>query len=186
MPTGVYPSEKRRGLFKKGNPSPKWMSGKKHSEKTRKKMSEAHKGNTHGFQKGYSFWQGKHHSEEHINKLAETHRGKHHSEEWKGKISKALRGEKNHQWKGGISFEPYPTDWIDSLKDSIRKRDNYTCQMCGVHQDELNGWYKKLDIHHIDYDKNNLDPINLISLCRNCHSKTNTNRNYWTNYFIKI
>ena len=42
---------------------------------------------------------------------------------------------------------------------------------------------RKLDVHHIDYDKKNNDPKNLISLCRKCHMKTNKNRKYWTKYF---
>ena len=91
---------------------------------------------------------------------------------------------KNHpRWKGGKSYEIYPEDWTDDSRDSIRKRDNYICQECGLHQDELKGRFKKLDIHHIDYDKDNLNPNNLITLCRSCHIKTNGNREYWTNYF---
>ena len=38
-------------------------------------------------------------------------------------------------------------------------------------------------VHHIDYDKENNNPNNLISLCRNCHAQTNFKREYWTNYF---
>ena len=41
----------------------------------------------------------------------------------------------------------------------------------------------KLKRNHIDYDKLNCNPDNLISLCNSCHSKTNYNRNYWINYF---
>lgn len=37
----------------------------------------------------------------------------------------------------------------------------------------------------IDYDKDNLDPNNLISLCNSCHAKTNKNRDYWINLFNK-
>jgi len=88
--------------------------------------------------------------------------------------------EKHWNWQGGISFEPYPIDWTDDLKESIRKRDEYTCQLCGIYQNELN---EKLHCHHIDYDKDNLDPKNLISLCRKCHTKTNWNRDYWIKYF---
>ena len=40
-----------------------------------------------------------------------------------------------------------------------------------------------LYVHHIDYDKKNLDMNNLISLCNSCHTKTNYNREYWINYF---
>jgi 5-methylcytosine-specific restriction endonuclease McrA len=93
----------------------------------------------------------------------------------------------NHwNWQGGISFEEYPYEWKDDLKESIRKRDNYICQLCGVHQDELkNGQLEKLDIHHKDYNKKNLNPDNLISLCRSCHVKTNYNREYWLKLFNK-
>jgi 5-methylcytosine-specific restriction endonuclease McrA len=109
--------------------------------------------------------------------------GKKRSEETKRKISEAHKGEKSRFWKGGISFEPYPLDWTDDLREAMRKRDDYICQICEIHQDELNGRFKKLAIHHIDYDKDNLDPKNLISLCGRCHNKTNFDRNYWIDYF---
>lgn len=41
-------------------------------------------------------------------------------------------------------------------------------------------------VHHINYNKRNNNPSNLISLCRRCHSKTNFNREYWLNYFKKL
>jgi len=69
------------------------------------------------------------------------------------------------------------------LKESIRTRDNFICQECGIHQDELD---RNLDVHHIDYNKDNLDPNNLISLCRTCHIKTNFNREDWQEYFENI
>ena len=96
-----------------------------------------------------------------------------------------MAGEKNPFWKGGKSFELYSKDWYSTLREDIRKRDNYTCQECGIHQDELQGFYKRLDIHHIDYNKHNCNPINLITLCRRCHSKTNSNREFWYKYFIE-
>jgi len=103
----------------------------------------------------------------------------------KGKISKTkmMNRENYLTWKGGVSFEPYPIYWTDDLKDSIRKRDDYVCQECGIHQDELK---RKLDVHHINYDKKNLNQNNLITLCRHCHLKTNWNREYWINYFEKL
>jgi hypothetical protein len=47
----------------------------------------------------------------------------------------------------------------------------------------LKSRFKKLDVHHIDYDKKNGDPRNLVSLCKSCHIKTNYNREYWIEYF---
>ena len=41
----------------------------------------------------------------------------------------------------------------------------------------------KLKRNHINYDKQNCNPKNLITLCHSCNSKVNKNRKYWTNYF---
>ena len=98
-------------------------------------------------------------------------KGNHPKTEW-GKR------EKCPSWKGGISFEPYSIDWTDDLKRAIRKRDKYTCQICREEP--------AICVHHIDYDKKNCNPNNLIPLCRNCHPKTNHNRNYWIKYFNLI
>jgi hypothetical protein len=93
---------------------------------------------------------------------------------------KASRGKAHYAYKGGRTPQIYPTDWNNILKEQIRARDNYTCQECGCPEIECN---RRLDVHHIDYDKNNLDKNNLISLCRRCHNKTNHNREYWERYF---
>jgi len=37
-------------------------------------------------------------------------------------------------------------------------------------------------VHHIDYNKKNCNLDNLITLCINCHAKTNYNREYWKEY----
>ncbi len=88
------------------------------------------------------------------------------------------------------SFEPYGKEFNKELKEQISKRDNYRCQQCFRHQDELFIKRKnrkviksKLDIHHIDFNKKNNNPNNLISLCRVCHSQTQLNREGWINYF---
>lgn len=92
------------------------------------------------------------------------------------KWQRSPSGPDHHAWLGGISFAPYPIGWIEKLKEAIRLRDNHTCQLCGSEQREMK---YKLDVHHIDYNKENLDPKNLISLCRSCHPKTNVQREQW-------
>jgi len=150
-------------------------------------MSESHK--------------GKEFSEETKRKISERLKGIHRSEETKRKISKALKGKPNgllgkhwklsektririgqahkgskcYFWKGGISFELYSPAWTSELRQAIRQRDDFICQICGK--------YPAFDVHHIDYNKKNCEPKNLIILCRNCHSKTNYNRDYWIKYF---
>jgi 5-methylcytosine-specific restriction endonuclease McrA len=76
------------------------------------------------------------------------------------------------------SFEPYSVDWTTTLKISIRQRDRYTCQICGKQQGD-----NAFSVHHIDYNKQNCNPENLITLCNSCHSKTNYNRKEWIEYF---
>lgn len=87
------------------------------------------------------------------------------------------RGKNNPHWQGGTSFEPYPPEFNDILKRKIRRRDNHTCAISGE---------PGRDVHHIDYDKTNCLPRNLITLCASCHGKTNTNRKYWENFLSPI
>lgn len=86
-------------------------------------------------------------------------------------------------WKGGISFELYNGDFNTDLKNKIRFRDNYECQICHKKQYELSRY---LDVHHINYNKQNCKEENLISLCPSCHVKTNGNREYWTIVFNNL
>lgn len=82
-----------------------------------------------------------------------------------------LKGNLNPNWQGGKSFEQYGVHWTELLKESIRQRDNYKCKICGLPQNKLAGRHKKLDVHHRDSVKTNCNPINLITLCRRCHTK---------------
>ena len=92
------------------------------------------------------------------------------------------RRENHYNWKGGVSYGDYPLGWNKIFKEQIRARDQYQCQLCGVFEIDC---IKKLHVHHIDYDKKNLDKGMLISLCNTCHMKTNFNREYWQDLFTK-
>lgn len=78
-------------------------------------------------------------------------------------------------WNDGSSYEPYSQEFNKYIKKYIKDRDDYTCQIC----------FKELkddgdiSIHHIDYDKKNSKPDNLICLCFSCHGKSNFNRKYY-------
>jgi hypothetical protein len=95
-------------------------------------------------------------------------------------IRRELKGNKHHNWKGGIGNLPYPFNFNNELKELIRKRDNNTCQLCGRTKVQEG---KNLCVHHIDYIKENLNPNNLLTLCRKCNIKVNYNREYWTKFF---
>jgi hypothetical protein len=96
-------------------------------------------------------------------------------------------GKENPNWHNGISKLPYSIKFTEKLKESIRKRDENKCQLCNI----SNKKHKllttlSLSIHHIDYNKQNCAPNNLISLCNKCNAHVNSNRDYWYAYFKYI
>ncbi len=95
--------------------------------------------------------------------------------------SEHIRGEASRTWRGGLSFEPYTRDWSEALRESIRKRDGRRCRVCGILEKG-----KHHEVHHIDYDKENLAPNNLVALCRSCHSRTNYHRSQWQRFFYGV
>jgi hypothetical protein len=137
--------------------------GKRKSEEWKKKIGIGNKGKKHPKLALY-------------NKLYNSSRV--FTDERRKNISESFMGEKNCNWNGGKSFEQYSRDWNYTLRIAIRERDNYTCQLCGVKQGDITH-----SVHHIDYDKKNCNPTNLITLCRKCHLKTNHNRDKWVAYF---
>jgi hypothetical protein len=92
-------------------------------------------------------------------------------------------GKKNPAYINGKGKEPYSSKWTNELKKQIRKRDDYTCQKCYKKEQK---YFRKLSVHHIDYNKKNCNEKNLITLCHKCHNKTNFNRDYWFAYFVYI
>ena len=62
------------------------------------------------------------------------------------------------------------------IREFIREECGYECQACGLKA-------KNLDVHHIDYNKNNNHPNNLIALCRPHHMMTNYNREEFRQMF---
>lgn len=96
---------------------------------------------------------------------------------------KTLKGKNHPNWIDGRSYKKYPKKFSYKLKNKIRKRDNYICQKCGLKERKS---FRKLDIHHIDYNRNNCNKNNLITLCLKCNIKVNSNRSYWYTYFTNI
>ena len=189
---GKHHTESTRKKIGDGN------RGKIRSEITRKKLSKANKGLLAG-EKNPNY--GKHPSKETIKKLSESLKGntnmlgKHHSPKTIEGIRKRMTGknnpmygvhligDKNGNWLGGKSFEPYTPDFNGQFKRAIRERDNHCCVVCNKPQEELK---RCLSVHHIDYNKLNSFPQNCVSLCRGCHLQTNKNRKAWIVFFQKL
>ncbi len=88
-------------------------------------------------------------------------------------------------WQGGKSYEPYTLDFNKKIKRKIKERD-MICLVCNISFDDLILLNRKIHIHHVDYDKKNSFPQNLVTLCNSCHSKTNANRNHWKTFFQSL
>lgn len=100
--------------------------------------------------------------------------GKPVSDETRLKRADSMRGEKNHNWKGGL------TPLNDRIRKSceyqiwriaVLKRDNYTCRICG----KRGG---KLHADHIKpfalFPELRFEQKNGRTLCIPCHCKTDT------------
>lgn len=86
----------------------------------------------------------------------------------------SITGSKNYNWKGGISKEPYCTDWTKDLKGYVKERDSYKCLNPYCSSSNPND----LNVHHIDYNKKSCGPENLITVCRSCNGRANIDREW--------
>lgn len=154
----------------------------------RKRRSEALKGRImpEGFgERCNQHRKGKELPEQWKRNISNSLKGRKFSEEHLRKLRVASTAEKNYNWKGGISAEPYSIIWNDSkFKNDLKfSRDGGRCwgiNCSGACVDQ------RLFLHHIDYDKMNCHPMNLITVCNSCNVKANHNRGYWTNEYMLL
>ena len=122
------------------------------SEKTRQKISISNK--------------NKIRSDETRKKISKVRMDRKHTEKTKQKMSGSHKGEKNPNWKNGISpitnLRLANSNW-KKLAKRIRERDNYMCLYCKT---EIAN-----NVHHMLPVRlgGNDDEYNLITLCDRCH-----------------
>lgn len=106
----------------------------------------------------------------------------------KREILSSQSGENSHLWRGGVSTGKYsyPKEWNSALKKRIRDRDNHRCQYPDCGYSDLDEGCAKLDVHHIDGNKQNCSEYNLISLCHGHHMFVESEPSNWINYFYDI
>ena len=68
------------------------------------------------------------------------------------------------------------THTLESIKNDLLKEGYVLLSDCWKNS-------SKLTVHHIDYDKQNCSPTNLITLCNSCNARANFNRNYWNRLY---
>jgi len=183
------------------------MKGKKHSEKTKKKMSESGLKNNYmkGRTKELSPWFGKKLHPDTVEKMRQKKLekptkywlGKTRDDETRLKISEANKGkesknkgipllanskDKHWNWKGGIT--PQEKSARKSLngkiwRDAVFYRDDYTCQDCGDKNSKDNAVV--LNAHHIKhfskYPELRFAIDNGITLCYDCHRQKHSKNN---------
>lgn len=171
-------TRKKHSLASMGNKS---RTGMPHSEETKIKMRQS----AIGKNKGNTFWLGKSHTKESKKKQSLSHMGLTdgpHSIETRIKMSLAAKARVaaglHHLYKGGLTREnTLIRQSIESrlAREAAFKRDNYTCQGCGASSASC---HKRvmLHAHHIksfaEFPELRFAVDNLITLCENCHKKT--------------
>ncbi len=85
-----------------------------------------------------------------------------------GKLFKISRA-RVHQIYSGYIQPANRSIQLQILYKSVMKRDDFSCQW----QEKCKGLFrlKDLIIHHVDFNNNNNDRKNLITLCKRCHAK---------------
>jgi len=167
------------------------MKGRVITKEWREKISNAHKGMKHSEETKAKIKTTRLYGDDNPAKRSEVrekislaNKGRKFSEKTRLKMSLAsferFSAPCNHpRWKGGSSKEEYCHVWGDKeFKEDIKERDNYKCQ-------NPDCWDKNCDlvIHHIDYDKKNCHPDNLITLCRSCNARANADKKFWTKLY---
>ncbi len=149
-------------------------------------------------------FKGKKLKTEHCAKISAANKGKTTSQKTRAKLSKASLGrklslehrinlsiamigmnigEKNPSWKGGISFESYCPVFKDKeWREIIYERDKD--KFCW--NPFCFGKSNRKVLHHIDYDKKNCIPFNILKICNSCNTTANFNRDWWQSYYIAI
>lgn len=77
-----------------------------------------------------------------------------------------------------IRTPKYGPEFNTNLKIEIRIRDGNRCMST-----QCSGAYEKICVHHIDYNRYNNDPSNLITLCASCNNLANYNRDWWKTFY---
>ncbi len=142
----------------------RYWKGKERDESTKKKISIGHKGKERSYASGENHpMYGKEHSVQHKEKIRESMIGKN-------------AGEKHWNWKGGKTKRKNrirQSGKYRKWREKVFRRDNYTCQDCGVNGGNLHP-------HHIKsfskYPNLRFNIKNGMTLCKECHMKTDNYR----------
>jgi thymidylate synthase (FAD) len=123
----------------------------------------------HGLQKPMGSWSV---GQTPWNKGKRYRAGWSHTPEMRRRLAEHKRGEKNPQWKGGITKKAISIRrGVEDLRPQILERDGYRCRLCGAR----GGSSMRLDMHHVLPVRARpdlvLDIDNIATVCHPCHLK---------------
>ena len=161
--------------------------GRKTSEETKKKIGDLLRGKKRNkeFCAKVSLGKMGHFvSEETKEKISKANKGKKLSYETRKRMSNSRLGEKSHFWQGGKTKESIKIRHSLEAKlwrETVFKRDNWTCVLCGKRSEKGN---------RVEINADHIKPFALFpelrfaidngrTLCINCHKNTNTYLNRW-------
>jgi len=99
------------------------------------------------------------------------------SQEFKEKISFSMRGSKHPNWKGGIMRGRKDRNLMvyKNWRQSIFKRDGFTCQLCSTFNHKGLGKTIRLNAHHLKswthHPELRYSVSNGLTLCQDCHDE---------------
>ena len=68
----------------------------------------------------------------------------------------------------------YPLNWVE-ISNAKKDAAGWCCENCHHPHDPMNNY--SLTVHHLDRNKSNCSPENLVALCQRCHLEVQAR--YW-------
>ena len=72
-----------------------------------------------------------------------------------------------------MDLRKYPAKWTEIAR-KVKSLAGWKCKMCKTFNDRSSGF--ALTVHHIDGDRENNKPRNLVAVCQRCHLKLESAR----------
>jgi len=152
----------------------KRKKGHPHTEETKTYLREINIGKP-------SWAKGKRFSNEHRQKMSESAKKnptkKWSYERWMAELPKIICTAIKYSLNK--TSQPYNNHSWKKLRRRVYQRDQFICQECLVRCVGA----VRISCHHIDFDKNNNEISNLITLCCSCHGKTTQKPDEWIEYY---
>jgi hypothetical protein len=156
--------------------------GYRHSQETIEKIRQSNKGKVRSDEAKEKYSEIHKKLIEEGNNFPPSRKGKKETIEQRKRKSLISKGEKNHNWKGGITTENLRIRGSLEYRiwrEAVFKRDNWTCIWCSQHGGHLNADHIKPFAYFPEL-RSAID--NGRTLCKKCHKTTETYGNRYKHH----